>query len=125
MTSRERPVVLLVDDEVRILSALRRSLRREGYEIVTAETIDEALRAIEEYALDVVLSDQKMPGMTGVQLLSEVARRRPDCARMLITGGTEEISPALLERLGVCALVTKPWDDTRLRATLQRALARD
>jgi response regulator RpfG family c-di-GMP phosphodiesterase len=119
----ERPLLLIVDDEARILSALRRTLRREGYEIVTAETAAEALRILDERPVDAILSDQKMPGMSGAQLLEEAARRRPAAARMIITGWTEEIPRERLEQLGVCALVTKPWDDARLKATLRRALS--
>jgi response regulator RpfG family c-di-GMP phosphodiesterase len=119
----ERPLLLIVDDEVRILSALRRTLRREGYDIVTAETTAEALRMLDEHPIDAILSDQKMPGMSGAQLLEEAAKRRPAAARMIITGWTEEIPRERLEQLGVCALVTKPWDDARLKATLRRALS--
>lgn len=116
------PALLIVDDEARILSALRRSLRREGYEVVTAETVAEALRILDERPVDAILSDHKMPGMSGVQFLEEASRRRPDAARMIITGWNEEIPRGQLEEIGVCALVTKPWDDARLKATLRRAL---
>lgn len=115
-------MLLIVDDEARILSALRRALRREGYEILTADTPAEALRTLDERSVDAVLSDHKMPGMSGDQLLREAARRRPDAARMLITGWTQELEPQRLEDLGVCALITKPWDDARLKATLRRVL---
>lgn len=118
----DRRSVLVVDDEWRILSALRRTLRSEGYEVLTAETVEEALRVLDERCVDIVLSDHKMPGMTGVQLLAEVARRCPSAARMLITGWTEEIPREQLERFGICALITKPWDDARLKQTLRRAL---
>jgi CheY-like chemotaxis protein len=73
--------------------------------------------------VDVILTDQKMPGMNGAQFLVEAARRRPGAARMIITGWTEEIPREHLEELGVCALITKPWDDAKLKATLRRALA--
>ncbi len=122
MESNARPTLLIVDDEARILSALRRSLRREAYDIVTAETSGEALRILEERPVDAILSDQKMPGMGGDELLEEAARRHPGVVRMLITGWTEEIPRARLEELGVCALVTKPWDDAKLKATIRRAL---
>ena len=115
--------VLLVDDEARILSALRRVLRREGFEIVTAESAAEALRVMDERCVDAVVSDQKMPGGSGLELLAEASRRHPRAARMLITGLAQEIPRAELEAAGVCALITKPWDDERLRATLRRALA--
>ncbi len=122
MSSGETRSLLIVDDEARILSALRRTLRREGYEILTASTPAEALRVLDERPVDAVLSDQKMPGMSGEQLLAEAARRRPDAVRMLITGWTQELPAERLEELGVCALVTKPWDDAKLKATLRRAL---
>jgi response regulator RpfG family c-di-GMP phosphodiesterase len=118
----DSPAVLVVDDEARILSALRRSLRREGYEILTAETVEEALRVLDERSVALILSDQKMPGMSGVQFLAEAARRCPEAVRMLITGWTEEIPREQLEEAGVCALITKPWDDEKLKATLRRAL---
>ena len=120
--SARAPTVLVVDDESRILSALRRSLRREGYEILTVESGPEGLRVLDDRDVDVILSDQKMPGMSGLQFLAEAERRRPDAVRMLITGWTEEIPTEELERLGVCALITKPWDDAKLKATLRRAL---
>jgi len=114
--------VLLVDDEARILSALRRALRREGYEIVSAETVAEALCILAEREVHAIISDQMMPGTSGLAFLTEAALRRPSAARMLITGGTQEIPAADLETAGVCALITKPWDDARLKATLRRAL---
>ena len=123
MAKPDAPCLLIVDDEARILSALRRALRREGYEIVTAETVEEALRILDARAVDAILTDQKMPGMSGAQFLAEAARRRPAAARMLITGWTEEMPRERLEELGVCALITKPWDDAKLKATLRRALA--
>jgi response regulator RpfG family c-di-GMP phosphodiesterase len=120
--TRNGPALLIVDDEARILSALQRTLRREGYEIVTAETVEAALGILDDRAIDGILSDHKMPGMTGVQFLEEAGRRQPDAARMLITGWTEEIPRERLDEVGICALVTKPWDDAKLKATLRRAL---
>jgi DNA-binding NtrC family response regulator len=117
--------LLIVDDEAQILSALRRTLRRESFDVLTAGSPGEALRVVDERPVDAVLSDQKMPGMSGLQLLEEVSRRRPDVVRMLITGQSEAISQAELERLGVLALITKPWDDARLKQTLRRALPAD
>jgi len=117
-----RPTLLIVDDETQILSALRRSLRSEDYEIVTVENGAAALQIVGERRVDAILSDHKMPGMSGVQLLARVAELRPDTVRMLITGWTHEIPAEQLEEVGIRALVTKPWDDAKLKATLRRVL---
>jgi response regulator RpfG family c-di-GMP phosphodiesterase len=114
---------LIVDDEAQILSALQRSLRREGYEIVAVESAAAALRILDERWVDAILSDHKMPGISGVQLLARAAEMRPDIVRMLITGWTNEISPERLEEVGICALVTKPWDDAKLKATLRAVMS--
>jgi response regulator RpfG family c-di-GMP phosphodiesterase len=113
------PVLLLVDDETRILSALRRTLRREGYEILTAESAAEGLRILESCEVDLVLTDQKMPGMSGLEFLEKVAARHPEVARLVITGWPEEIPPDQIERLGIRALIPKPWDDQQLRSLLR------
>lgn len=119
---RTGPVVLLVDDEPRILSALVRALRREGYELLSAETPGEALRLAEQYAIDCVLSDHKMPGMTGLELIERLARVRPQAARLLITGWNTEIDPRELTRLGVRRVLSKPWEDAELKRALRSAL---
>ncbi len=122
MAAEGRPTLLVVDDEERILSAVRRSLRREGYEILTAETPEQALRLLDERPVDAILSDLRMPGMSGVQLLAQAAERRPAAARLLFTGMADSLPQGDLERLGVRALIRKPWDDTDLKRALSRAL---
>lgn len=116
------PLVLLVDDEEHILSALRRSLRREGYQIVTAGSGAEALRILEERPVAAVVSDHKMPGMDGLALLARVARRWPAAARLMLTGWPGDLSRGELEGVGVAALLEKPWDDAELKSALRRAL---
>ena len=117
------PTLLVVDDEARILSALRRSLRREGWRVLTAGTPDEALRILDEEPVDAVLSDHKMPRMSGLEVLEAAARRRPNAARILISGWPDEIPAERLAALGVRALVPKPWDDAELKRILREALA--
>ncbi len=116
-----RLTLLIVDDEPRILSALRRVLRREPYEILAVESSAEALRILDERPVDLVLSDHKMPGMSGLQLLRRVAERRPEAVRMLITGATEGIAEEEVRAVGVCAVITKPWDAEALKETLRIA----
>ena len=120
--SVHRPILLVVDDEARILTALQRALRREPYEVLTAETPAEALRLLDERPVDLILSDHKMPGMSGLELLGRAAKRQPGAGRILITGWTEEVPSADLAEIGVRALLSKPWDDAELKATLRTAL---
>jgi response regulator RpfG family c-di-GMP phosphodiesterase len=115
---QDRPCVLIVDDEVRILNALKRTLRREGYEILLADSPGEALRVLEERDVDLVLTDHKMPGMTGIELLAEAARLRPDAARLMITGWAGEVPRDQISALDVKVLIPKPWDDGELKAAL-------
>jgi len=115
-------VLLLVDDDARILSALERSLRREGYEILTAESGARALEVLAERPVDLVVSDHKMPGMNGLELLREVKQRHATTARMLITGWTEEIAAGEIEELGIRAVLTKPWEAAELKGALRAQL---
>ena len=78
--------LLLVDDEENIVSSLRRLLRHDGYYIVTAGCAEDALTILEQQPVGVIISDQRMPAMSGVELLSLVKRRWPDTVRLLLTG---------------------------------------
>lgn len=86
MTSSPRPRILLVDDEPHVLSALRRALRREPWEVVTATAADEALRLLATQTFAAVLTDQNMPGMQGVELLQQARAQAPDTMRLVLTG---------------------------------------
>jgi len=121
MSRERRLVVLIVDDEPRILSALHRTLRREGYELLTAETVERALEVVERTPVDCVLSDHRMPGMSGLELLERVAARCPAAGRLLITGWNVEIEPDELARVGVREVLNKPWDDAELKRALREA----
>ncbi len=120
-----KPRLLIVDDEERILSALQRALRREGYEIETAASPSEGIQILEERHVDLILSDNKMPEMSGLQFLAEARLRQPHLKCFLITGWTESVPSEELERSGVCELLTKPWDNEALKETLRRALRED
>ena len=118
----EPPVLLVVDDEERILSAIRRTLRREGYRILTARGVAEAERVLAEETVDLLLADQKMPDGSGLDLLERTAERQPSVRRLLITGWTGEIQPRRLAQIGVRATIEKPWDDGDFKLTLKKAL---
>jgi len=119
----DRPVVLLVDDEPRMLSALRRTLRRTGLALETASNAEEALaRTAKGPPVDLVISDHKMPGRTGVELLQEIRRVSPATARILLSGWTSEIDPGALAAAGCAAVLGKPWDVAELKAEIRAAL---
>jgi diguanylate cyclase (GGDEF)-like protein/PAS domain S-box-containing protein len=121
MHKRER-TLLLVDDEPNILAALRRQLRSAGLRILTASSGDEGLKLLATEHVDVILSDQRMPGMTGVEFLRAVKHSHPETVRMVLSGFTElqSVTDAVNEG-AIYKFLTKPWDDTQLRAHILEA----
>ncbi len=115
-------VVLVVDDEEKILASLQRSLRREGYRLLIAEGARPALRQLRNEHVDLIVSDHRMPGMSGLELLSHAARLQPKAIRMLITGWAEAVSDEQIEALSIEAVIPKPWEDAELKSTLRKAL---
>ena len=114
--------VLFVDDEVNILKALQRLMRSEPVNVVCSSRGTEALELLEKTGAQVVVSDQRMPEMSGVDFLSQVRERRPDVVRMMLTGYTEmEIAVEAINRGEIYRLITKPWNDDELRATIRQA----
>jgi PAS domain S-box-containing protein/diguanylate cyclase (GGDEF)-like protein len=119
--ARQR-TLLLVDDEENILAALKRLLRRDGYHVVTASNGPQGLQRLAEHEVDVILSDQRMPGMTGVEFLRRAKELYPDTVRMVLSGYTEltSITDAINEG-AIYKFLTKPWDDERLRVHIEEA----
>jgi DNA-binding NtrC family response regulator len=115
--------LLFVDDEERILSALCRTLRREGYEIVTANSVESALEILDQGPVDLILSDFRMPRMTGLELFAEARRRQPQIACILITGWSQAVSAEELAAAEVATLISKPWEDAVLKDALREALS--
>jgi putative nucleotidyltransferase with HDIG domain len=114
--------VLFVDDEVNILKALQRLLRSEDMNILCASRASEALELLDQHPAQVVVTDQRMPEMSGVDLLSQVRERHPDIVRMLLTGYTEmTVAVDAINRGEIYRLITKPWNDDELRATIRQA----
>jgi diguanylate cyclase (GGDEF)-like protein/PAS domain S-box-containing protein len=116
--------LLLVDDEESIVSSLKRLLRRDGYHIVTATSGEQGLQRLAENAVDVILSDQRMPGMTGVEFLRRAKELYPETVRMVLSGYTElqSITDAINEG-AIYKFLTKPWDDERLRGHIAEAFS--
>lgn len=119
-----RSRVLMVDDEQSIIASLKRLLRREGYNLHTANSGDEALQIMEEHGpFDLVMSDFRMPGMTGAELLRKVRDRAPDTIRIILSGYSEVHS--IIDAINDGAIykyLTKPWNDEELKLHLRRAM---
>jgi putative nucleotidyltransferase with HDIG domain len=114
--------VLFVDDEVNILRAVQRLLRHEPCRVLTASRGSEALGLLADDAAQVVVSDQRMPEMNGVELLSVIRERHPDAVRMMLTGYTEmNVAVDAINHGEIYRLITKPWNDEELKATLRQA----
>jgi DNA-binding NtrC family response regulator len=116
------PVVLCVDDEPAILNAVRRSLKDEPYEVITASSPEEALGWLAEVQVDLVITDQRMPRMTGTELLHEVRKRSPKTARALLTAFRTPSTICRGLESGTDTFLSKPWDDGVLIETIRRML---
>ena len=120
--SPEDRTLLVVDDEPSILAALRRVLRREGYRILTAESGAGGLELLATNRVQVILSDQRMPEMTGTEFLSRVKELHPDTVRMVLTGYTDLDSVTKAVNGGaIYKFLSKPWDDGELREHIRDA----
>jgi DNA-binding NtrC family response regulator len=114
--------IIVVDDEPANLRLLERLFRRD-YEVITAESGEEALRQLGHHDAALLITDQRMPGMTGVELLKQTATIRQHMVRLILTGYTDV--DALIEAINsglVYKYVTKPWNNEELRLTVSRAL---
>lgn len=117
--------LLLVDDEENILRALQRTLRRDGYTILHATSGAEGLEILAQHPVGVIISDQRMPGMTGVEFLNQVKALYPKTVRIALSGYTdlESITDAI-NRGAIYKFLTKPWEDDLLRQNISEAFAK-
>jgi len=114
--------VLFLDDEPNILKAIQRLLRNEPMRVLTATDPNEALDILRETPTQVVVTDQRMPSMSGVDFLSAVRDQHADVVRIMLTGYTEmNIAVEAINKGEIYRLITKPWNDDELRATLRQA----
>lgn len=119
MTQR---VLLIVDDEENILRALVRLLRRDGYVILTANSGARGLELLQQHPVGVILSDHRMPGMTGSEFLERAKALNPASVRMMLSGYTDLQSVTdAINRGAIYRFLTKPWDDDQLRENIRQA----
>lgn len=115
--------LLILDDEINILHTLKRVLRKEPYRLITASRCDEALSIIESAPPTVILSDYLMPGMNGLQFMSEAKKKAPDALLLIFSGyaDMDALVKAIQER-GIYHFIPKPWEDDFLKLEIRRAM---
>ena len=124
-TTTATHTLLLVDDEPAILSALRRLFRLAGYRILTAESGAEGLELLAAQAVDLVISDMRMPEMDGATFLAAVRQHSPETIRILLTGYADLSSTvAAINEGEIYRYVAKPWNDQDLTLLVHDALER-
>jgi PleD family two-component response regulator len=117
--------LLLVDDEPQICTSLGRILRRDGYKIHTAHDADQAMELLSKHVVDVVISDQRMPGRKGTEFLTAVRDAYPNTVRLILSGAAEIAD--ITHAMGTGAIykfLTKPIDPALLRANVGEAFSR-
>jgi len=114
--------ILIVDDEKNYLVVLEALLGPEGYEIITAEKASDALRSVRESDLDLVITDMKMPGMSGMELLEECKKIRPELPVIMMTAyGTIEMAVEAMKKQAY-NYITKPFNNEELKLIIKKAL---
>ena len=115
--------ILCVDDEENILNSLKRLLRKEAYRLLTAPSGEEGLKVLEKNEVHLVISDQRMPQMSGTEFLAVVRERYPNAIRIVLTGYTEvDAITESINRGHVYKFFLKPWNDQSLQLEIRQAL---
>ena len=115
--------ILLVDDDENLLSGLVRALREQPFKVLTARNGAEAMRFLKTRNIDVIVADERMPGMSGVQLLTWVAENCPDVVRIVLTAHAEaEMAIRAINDAGVFHFFGKPCNEARLAVAIRQAL---
>lgn len=115
--------IALVDDEPNVLKSLQRCLGRQGWTLHTFTSPQEALLEMSDMKVDLVLSDYRMPRMTGVEFLSEFKEQHPEAVRLVLSGQTD--LSGLMNAINAAEIfrfILKPWNDEELIITLKQAL---
>ncbi len=113
--------ILYVDDEVNNLNSFKATFRRD-YEIHTVESGPEAMEFLKSTEVDIIITDQRMPNMTGVEFLEKVIPVHPDPIRILLTGYTDITAVVdAINKGQVYHYLTKPWEESALRIVIKNA----
>ncbi|MFZ3045588.1 MAG: response regulator [Desulfatirhabdiaceae bacterium] len=119
----EMPTVLCVDDEPNVLNALRRLFRKENFHLLTTSNGPDAIQILSRHPVNLIITDHRMPAMSGVDLLAEVRNRFPDVMRIILTGYTEvDMIADSINKGNIYKFILKPWDDQHLVLEIRQAL---
>ena len=122
-SNEKKHTVLCVDDEENILRALKRVLRKEDYNLLTAGSGEEGLKILTENTVQLVLSDQRMPEMNGTDFFAEIKDLYPDTIRIILSGYTEISSiTESINKGHIYKFFLKPWNDENLKLEISKAL---
>ncbi|MBN1202361.1 MAG: response regulator transcription factor [Anaerolineae bacterium] len=124
MTNGDEAYILVVDDEGAIRYSISKTLQRVGYQVHTAATGEEALEMMQYQEYDVVLTDIRMPGLTGVELLAEIKHLAPDSVVILLTGYASLETAIESLRLGAHDYLVKPSSSQNIRQSVSEGIAR-
>lgn len=113
--------VMLVDDDRECLDSLSSALRLEGFHVRDFDTPDRALNEYNPHAIDVVITDFYLPGMTGIELLKEIHRRKVDVPVIIISGAPKKNTIEYISlKAGACAFFSKPLDIRHVIARIKQ-----
>ncbi|MES2478181.1 MAG: response regulator [Bacteroidota bacterium] len=119
--SESKIVILYVDDEENNLISFKATFRIK-YKVHTAISGDEAMKILEKNNIEIIITDQRMPNMTGVEFLEKVLIKYPDTMRILLTGYTDMAAVVdAINKGKIFHYLTKPWDENELEMTINRA----
>ncbi len=121
---RRRRTVLAVDDSTETLELLKRRLESRGHRVAAAASVDEAVEALERRPFDVVITDLKMPGRSGMELVHHVRDRHPGTVIVMITGYATIQGAVDAVKAGAQEYLAKPFTNAELHEVIDRALAR-
>ena len=120
---RTKPRVLLVEDDASVAGSLKKELEAEGYEAVIASRGDDGLAQARDQVFDVVITDFKMPGLSGLELVGQLHSAKPELAIIMMTAfGTPETGIEAAQ-LGACGYLVKPFEMAQLLELLAKAMA--
>lgn len=115
--------ILFVDDEPNVLNALGRVLRHESYELFFAANATEAMGILEKNEVHLVVSDQRMPDLSGLEFLQQVKERYPETVRVILSGHADiNLLVDSINKEVVYRFLTKPWDDAEVKNVIRQCM---